>query len=1174
MGPTLPVIQSRSLQSKYTGSNETVFMTGIQALVRLALDQHQADTANGLSTRTFISGYQGSPLGTFDMEVARQKELYAEHGVVFQPGLNEELAATAVMGTQLVESMGIGDLDGVLGLWYGKTPGLDRATDALRHANTIGTTRTGGAVAFVGDDTTAKSSTLPGASEAALFDLEIPFLYPADVQEILDLGLHAVALSRSSGLWSAMKIVTNVADGSATLRVGPGRVTPVMTQPEVGGRPAEHRPSSMLIGQALQELEQTQRYARVQAARRYIAANELNRVTHQGTRDEIGIVAPGKVYLDLIGALKRLGIGERELDELGIRLLKVAAPFPMDPAVVHGFARGLRQIVIVEEKRAFVETAVKDALYSSDDRPSIVGKQDEEGAPLFAANGELGPEIIADVLVPRLRTLQRADRVTIGRAPKEIVDARQEPVPLPVARTPYFCSGCPHNTSTKVPEGTIVGGGIGCSGLIMLMDPKQVGDVTGVTMMGGEGAQWIGMSPFADAEHITQNLGDGTFAHSGSLAIRAAVAADVNITYKILFNTAVAMTGGQAVAGGLTVEKLAGVLLLEGVKRIIVTTEDMDRKRKLPRGVELWDRSRLIEAQELLREIEGVTVLIHDQECAAEKRRKRKRGKLVDPPRRIFINERVCEGCGDCGEKSNCLSVQPVDTEFGRKTRIDQSTCNRDYTCLKGDCPSFLEVIPAQGKAPKAKRAILGEEIPEPARVDQAEFSLRMTGVGGTGIVTIAQILAMAAGFDGWHVRGLDQTGMAQKGGPVVSDLRLTRSADEQSAKLASRDCDLYLGCDLLVAADPANLSVVAPRQTTAVISETEVPTGSMVLDTGVTFPDPGALTSRIADQVGGEAIHTLDAAAVAEALLGSNQSANMVLLGAAYQAGALPISAAAIESAIDLNGAAIDANIQAFRRGRQAVADPEALSAAMADAAPKSASRRRAEQADELSAIVGAEPGSELARVVDRRVAELIAYQDARYGERYARQVEHVRQAETQLGAADSPLAQAVAHNLFKLMAYKDEAEVARLQLDPRLRAEIEAEFGAGARYAWKLHPPILRALGRRDKITLGRWFKPGYKLLYASRRLRGTRLNPFGFGAVRRLERELVDEYFEVVDELITGLEPSNHGLAVEIAALPDMVRGYEHVKLANAAAYRRRLAELRERFATGDGRESAAA
>ena len=1160
-----------SLMEKYSAREGRAFMTGIQALVRLPMDQHLADQEQGLDTATFISGYQGSPLGTYDMELNRRASMLEQHHIVFQPGLNEEIAVTSVMGTQLIDRVGKQRHDGVVGIWYGKSPGVDRATDALRHANLIGTPPTGGALAIAGDDPTAKSSSLPGASEHALLAVGIPFLFPGDVQEALDYGLHALAMSRSSGLWAGMKIVTNVADGSASVNLDAGRIA---TRPvelfDDEGRPTLHEPSAMLIGQNLQDLERTMLYNRLDAARRYIVENGLNRITHRGPRDEVGIIAPGKSFFDVREALLSIGLDDDGIAQAGIRLLKIGAPFPLDDAIVREFADGLREIIVVEEKRSFVEGFVKEALYGADHQPLVVGKQDEHGEPLIQQNNELAPDTLARTLAPRLPGVDESS-LPFLHPRLEVLSSLPTPQPLPVARTPYFCSGCPHNTSTKVPDGSLVGAGIGCHGLVMIMDEKQVGPVTGTTQMGGEGAQWIGMSHFTDEPHLFQNIGDGTFTHSGSLAIRAAVAARVNITYKLLYNSAVAMTGGQTAVGAFDVPRLVGLLLDEGVRKVIVTTEDMGRYRgvKLPSGVDVLPRERLLDAEKALSEIEGVTVLVHDQECAAEKRRKRKRGKLEDPALRIFINERVCEGCGDCGEKSNCMSVLPVATEFGRKTKIDQTSCNKDYSCVNGDCPSFLEVIPGKGKVARKVDSLAAEALPAPPATDHDEFAIRITGIGGTGVVTIAQVLATAAAADRWFVRGLDQTGMAQKGGPVVSDLRFARTDGDRTNKVTTADCDLYLGCDLLTAASQANLVAADPSRTVAVASSAVVPTGEMVIDTQVEYPDIETLTDRIGTRTRSDGLYVLDAQALTNGLFGSSETANMFLVGVALQAGALPIDAQEIEAAIELNGVAIERNVQAFRRGRQAVADPDALAKAAAGPA-KERTRRRAEALTERSrpiiAAVGASAGSPLERTLESRVPELIAYQNVAYAERYAERIRSIRAVEAKHAPGSEVLADAVARHLYKLMAYKDEAEVARLNIDGGLLAAIEEEFGPGSHFAWKLHPPVLRALGLKRKITLGRWFTPVYRALYATRHLRGTAVNPFGLGQIRRLERQLIDEYLAVLDEIARHLNSGNLDLAIEIAELPDMVRGYDEVKLRNVAAYRERLAELRQTFTGG--------
>ena len=1150
-------LRSYALADRYTADEGLVHLTGLQALVRVLLDQHRHDRARGLDTRTFVSGYEGSPLAGFDLELGRHRRLLDEHGVVFSPGLNEEAAAMAVQGTQLAAVSGGLRHDGVVGVWYGKAPGLDRASDAIRHANLMGTHRTGGVLALVGDDPGAKSSSVPCASEFALADLAVPVLYPADPQEVVRLGLHGIALSRASGLWAGLKVVTAVADGSATVGAGLDGFDPVLPDLLVDGRPYRHTVTGHLLQPALGPLERDLHRARLELARRYAAANGLDRITVRTGDDRIGLVAAGKTYLDLRQALDALGLDDDELRRRGVRLLKLGMVHPVEPGIVREFAAGLREVVVVEEKRSFVEAAVKELLYGRPGAPAVLGKTGRDGAPLFPPHGELDPDLVATGLAGLLADLPSVAAWRERRRPPRGPGQRSR-IDLPLlGRTPYFCSGCPHNSSTKPGDASLVGAGIGCHAMVLLMDPRQVGDVTGLTQMGGEGTQWIGMAPFVEAAHFVQNIGDGTFHHSGSLAVRAAVAAGVDITFKLLHNATVAMTGGQDAVGALTVPALTRLLAAEGVARTIVTAEDPGRHRgaDLAPGVEVWPRDRLGEAQRVLAAVPGVTVLIHDQECAAEKRRKRKRGTLPTPAQRVMIDERVCEGCGDCGRASNCLSVQPVDTEFGRKTQIHQSSCNLDFSCLAGDCPSFLTVVPGAARARAAVPALDDAVLPPPPPgTGTADFALRMVGVGGTGVVTVAQVLATAALLAGRRVRGLDQTGLAQKGGAVVSDLKITTGPREAAGRLAAREADLYLCADLLAGADAGNLAVADPARTVAVVSTGRVPTGAMVVDPDTAFPDVDETTGRITAAARTGVL--LDARDLAERLFGGDQYANLLLVGAAFQAGALPLPAEAVERAIALNGVAVEANVQAFRRGRQAVADPDALAAVLAPPPAPPAPVPPAAALD-LAAGVRAEPGSELARLVGIRVAELVAYQDARYAARYAADVERVRAAEDAAVPGSTALAEAVARNLHKLMAYKDEYEVARLSLDPALAAEVEARFGVGARATHQLHPPVLRALGMRRKIGLGPWATPAFRVLRTMRRLRGTRLDPFGLAHVRRVERELVAEYREVLDGLLADLAPETHARAIEVAGLPDLVRGYEDIKLESVARYREQLA-----------------
>ncbi|PYM56815.1 MAG: 2-oxoacid ferredoxin oxidoreductase, partial [Candidatus Rokuibacteriota bacterium] len=835
-----------ALDAKYRAERGRVFLSGIQALVRLPLDQHRADRRRGLNTATLISGYRGSPLGGLDVTIERNRELLAEHQVVFISGVNEDLGATAVFGSQLQHLFPGARYDGVLGMWYGKAPGVDRSGDILRHANFAGVGRHGGVLALAGDDPQAKSSTLPTHTEVTFYDLLMPVLFPGSVQEILDLGRLGFELSRYAGLWTALKIVTDVADAVGTAEVGPERVALVDPEFSVDGRPWVARPPAVLLPAFTLDVEREIQYGRLEAAKAFAAANGLNRITAPTPDAWLGIAAAGKTYYDLRQALRDLGLDDPALRAHGIRLLKVGMLFPLEPGIVREFARGLEEILVVEEKRGFLELLFRDVLYNQAVRPRIVGKRDEAGRILVPADGELDADLVARVVAARLGRRLSLDSFHARLAALEVVRERPAPATLSLARQPYFCSGCPHNRSTVVPEGSLASAGIGCHGLALNMDRQ----VVGITQMGGEGAQWVGLAPFTDMPHLFQQLGDGTLFHSGSLAIRQAVAAGTNVTYKILYNSAVAMTGGQDAAGAVPVPVLTRQLEAEGVRRILVLTDEPGKyaqERRWAAGVEIWHRDRLDEAQRLLRAIPGVTALIYDQRCAAEKRRLRKRGRLPDPAMRVVINEAVCEGCGDCGAKSNCLSVQPVETEFGRKTQIHQSSCNKDYSCLLGDCPAFVAIVPrSEGRRRPAGTSPDERDLPEPeVRVREAA-GLFLVGIGGTGVVTVNQVLGTAGLLDGKHVVGLDQTGLSQKGGPVVSHLKITADPADLANKVGAGEADAYLGFDLLVATAPANLGRARPDLTIAVVSTTLVPTGAMVASPDVAFPDPGGLRAQI----------------------------------------------------------------------------------------------------------------------------------------------------------------------------------------------------------------------------------------------------------------------------------------------------------------------------------------
>jgi indolepyruvate ferredoxin oxidoreductase len=1139
-----------TLDAKYRQEQGVIFLSGIQALVRLPLDQHRADKRRGLNTATLISGYRGSPLGGLDLTLERNPDLLREHSVVFLSGLNEDLGATAIYGSQLANLFPRPKYDGVLGMWYGKGPGVDRSGDIFKHANFAGVSRYGGVLALGGDDPLSKSSTIPSHSEVAFYDALFPVVFPGTIQEILDLGRLGFELSRYSGLWVGAKIVTNVADEIGTAEVAPDRV--VIAEPgfEYEGRPWQARQNPLLMPPWGLDTEREIHYGRLEAAKAFAAANRLNRITLDTPSAWLGIAAPGKTYGDLREALRELGLDDAALRRYGVRLLKIGMLFPMEPGIVREFARGLEELLVIEEKRAFCELFIRDILYNQAERPRITGKHDLEGRPLVPADAELDADRVAQIVAARLERRVQLDSITARVALLEAL--RQRPTPLTLARQPYFCSGCPHNRSTVLPEGSIASAGIGCHGMALLMDRKTLG----LTHMGGEGVQWVGMAPFTETPHIFQNLGDGTFFHSGSLAVRQAVASSANITYKILYNSAVAMTGGQDAAGAMPVPELTRSLHAEGVARILVMTDEPDKYARDVRwapGVEVWHRDRLDEAQRVLRDVPGVTALIYDQRCAAEKRRLRKRGKLPDPAMRVFINEAVCEGCGDCGVKSNCLSVHPVETEFGRKTHIHQSSCNKDYSCLQGDCPSFLTVIPlGEPRKKKPKTFTVERALPEPALRVPRDVSIFMMGIGGTGVVTVNQILGTAALLDGKHVRGLDQTGLSQKGGPVVSHLKIFEVAPEVANKVAAGAADCYLGFDILVATSPQNLDHARPEKTVAVVSTSQVPTGAMVTHTDVEFPEANGLVTSINRFTRKDENVFFDALGLAETLFDDHMASNMIVLGAAYQAGAVPVSAAAIEEAIVLNAVSVPMNTQAFRAGRLLVADPAWVATlkrrrvGASDVAPALSAEARG-----LVDAVGA--SGELRRLLEIRVPELIAYQDVAYAQAYAEFVKRVREAEQAAVRGETRLSEAVARYLFKLMAYKDEYEVARLHLRSDLATALQAEFPGGVRLQYNLHPPILRALGFSTKLRLGQWFDGAFRLLAALRGLRGTWLDPFGRAEVRRLERRLVGEYRTLVEKALVGLSPESYERAAKLAGLPDVIRGYEEIKLRNVQRFR---------------------
>ena len=1121
---------SFSLADRYEAVEGDVLVTGIQALARVPLDQMRADAMRGWVTKAFVSGYQGSPLGGFDRELLSQQRLLDRYGIKLWPGINEELAATAVAGSQLVSTMKTANVEGVAGYWYGKAPGLERAGDAIRHAVFAGTSPKGGVLALIGDDPACKSSTVPSRSDSLVAALGFPLFDPGTMQDVLDLGRHGIEMSRASGLWTGLKIVTAVADGSGHASVNSDRLHPIIPTLDRDGVPWKPLLSGFVIAPTSLQQEQEVFGPRLELAAAYIEQNSINVETVSSANAWLTIISSGYTAELVIAALGVLGISPEAAADLGIRVLKLRALHPFDTATIRRTARGVSTVFIVEEKRAFVETLVRDALYATSDRPLVIGKRDSTGSTLVPDFGGLGVESLVEPLRRVLLTNISAERLVPVR--KKI--ALNITVADAAVRTAYFCSGCPHNTSTVVPEGSLVGVGIGCHGLVGAMGKENRGEFTGITQMGGEGAHWIGMAPFVDTPHIFQNIGDGTFFHSGQLAIQAAISSGVTITYKLLYNSAVAMTGGQDATGQLSVAQVVSKLTAEGVKRIIVTTDDPDKYRGvvLGGGTSVLHRDKIIEAQEELRAIAGVTVLIHDQQCAAEKRRDRKRGLLPTPKTRIVIDHRVCEGCGDCGVQSNCLSLMPIETEYGRKTNIDQASCNIDTSCLKGDCPAFVTVTPGA----RTKRAPGLREwaaIASPTVVVPAEGSvLRMPGIGGTGVVTVSQILLAAAQIDGIRASAIDQTGLSQKAGPVVSTLTFGQPVPGRAHVL--------LAFDLLTSVSPANLEGLDPEWSHVVATSAVTPTGRMIGNVAAPAIDIGPYQSELSRRSASTTF--ADATSLTVGLLGSGVTSNVFLLGVAHQRGLLPLSAGSIERAIELNGTAVDTNKAAFTWGRRWVVDAAAVETLAFPAATRPASNDGLEDLG---------PAELIAVVADRR-HELTEYQSGSYAQRYVDVVRSAARADVELGAV-------VARQLYRVMAYKDEYEVARLLTSNRER--LATSFGGPIdSVTFNLHPPTLRAMGMGRKLQMKPSTQPALKALARMKRLRGTALDPFGRTAMRRMERSLVDEYIALVKQTIE-MVPIDRDRALRVAGLIDLVRGFEAVKERNVVVYRSALdAELR--------------
>ena len=1162
-----------SLEDKYERRSGRIALTGLQALVRLPLEQCRIDRAAGLRVGTFICGYQGSPLGEYDKQLGRAARLLGEHDVYWQPGINEEVAATALYGAQLLDHFPHARFDGVTSLWYGKSPGVDRTGDAFRHGNFMGTGRNGAAVALAGDDTACKSSTIPGDSTIAFYDLQFPLLYPGDTVEILELGLHAIALSRFCGSWSALKIVNNVADGGGVVEIGP-RPLPLLPEVTIDGRRFEKRQDHRLIAPHSVELERQMFYERSVAALAYVRENRLDRCQLQGPSDRVGLVAAGKSWVDLRHALDRLGLGEGELRGAGIRLYKLALVAPLEPQGLREFAKGLREIVVVEEKRGFIETQLRDALYGMPSPPEIFGKRDAQGGILFPAHSELGADGIALALAEHLASRLDWPELRARSVPLRAL-AERDPEPLAV-RTPYFCSGCPHNRSTRLPEGEEqVGGGIGCHAMASWMDRG----VSWLPQMGGEGACWIGLSPFTEKRHLFQNLGDGTFAHSGSKAVEGCIAAGVDITFRILFNQAVAMTGGQEVVGLGTPAALAFQLEAQGAKRVVIVSEQPEgyRKSRLSPRIQVRPRGDYEAVMRELRELSGVTVIIYDQQCAAEKRRERKRGQQAVPRQRVYINQSVCEGCGDCGSRSNCLSVVPVETALGRKTRIHQGSCNFDYTCLEGDCPAFMTLELSAGTVAARRRASweLPEHFPEPpARSGNADpYKVMLIGIGGTGVVTVDALLATAALLDGKYALHLDQTGLSQKGGAVLSNFLVSDTPIAHSNKIGAGEADLLLAFDLVASVAPDNLRRFAPERTRVVANTARTPTSESVTDVTAEVPSLHGFRECLEAHAMAEGGHWVDAEASCDALFGNGASANVFLLGAAYQAGYLPIAADAIESAIRANDVSVEQNLAAFRWGRRSVSEPEVLAALLAEEnvgaseTPRERLRRCGpEQLDAHERLMAIAPADEgLRDILSLRLAELLLFQGEPTAREYLEFVLEVFRREVEQAPGCNGLAERVAEGLYRLTALKDEYEVARLWLHDSLYERVTGEFEGAVERRVHLHPPLLRRMGLAGKLRLGPWAMGLFRFLHAMRGLRGRWLDPFGHTVHRRFERSLRPWYRRVLERALPQLTLENHALLLELAGLADGIRGYEALKEHNAGVARLEAERLIEKLET---------
>jgi indolepyruvate ferredoxin oxidoreductase len=1177
-----PALRPYQLSDNLAADSGAVFLTGTQALVRLLLAQKKQDERAGLNTAGFVSGYRGSPLGMVDQQLWKAKKFLAQSNIEFLPAINEDLAATACLGVQRVALDPQRTVDGVFAMWYGKGPGVDRSGDALKHGNVYGTSTQGGVLVVCGDDHGCVSSSTPHQSDQALQAWSMPLVHPANVAEYLEFGLYGWALSRFSGAWVGFKAISEVVESGMTVDLD---AVPLDFEHKVDYT----APTNLHIRSVdLPSLELESRLAhKLEAVKAFAKVNSIDKHIVTSPAATLGIVTVGKAHYDFMEVLRRLDLDPNALAAAGVRVYKVGLVFPLEPTRIVEFCSNLTDVLVIEEKGPVVERQIKELLYHLPDfqRPRVVGKTDEHGCPVLSALGELRPSrimgTVADWLARLNPALDRRHLVVDFLTPQLLSNAADA-----VRRQPYFCSGCPHNTSTKLPEGSRALAGIGCHFMASWMERGT----SGLIQMGAEGVDWAAHSRFTKEKHVFQNLGDGTYYHSGYLAIRQAIAARANITYKILYNDAVAMTGGQPVDGQTSVPQIARQVEAEGVKRLVVVSDDIAKydghHGLFPAGTTFHDRSEMDTVQRELREIEGVTVLIYDQTCAAEKRRRRKKKEFPDPPRRIFINEAVCEGCGDCGVASNCLSVVPVETDWGRKRAIEQSSCNKDFSCVNGFCPSFVSAhepvlkkkAGASYTAQDLAREIAAITPPKPWQWT-GPFDLLVTGVGGTGVVTVGALVSMAAHLEGKQASVLDFMGFAQKGGAVLSFVRVAPTLDLlNQVRIDTQQADVLLACDMVVGASPDALGTVKAGRTVILANTHELPTASFVRnpdaslqgdsllakmrfavgEDGASSPSPGRSQEGLGPLGGptaypqaGGLLHTLDAQDISQRLMGDTLPSNIIMLGACWQRGLIPVSEAALMRAIELNGVAAEANKTAFALGRLAIAAPDAIQRLAGEV-----NVVKFFNFDQLDGPDG---------LIERRAQFLTDYQDAAYAQRYRALVERVRAEEAKLGKGQR-LTQAVARYYAKLLAIKDEYEVARLYTDGRFEKAMKEQFENWERLSFHLAPPLISrpgADGRAKKIELGSWTFTAFKWLAKFKGLRGGMLDIFGKTEERRMERQLIADYEQLVDEVLASLSADNLNTAVELARLPEKIRGYGHVKHANVVAVKRQWQALLDRF-----------